>query len=186
MYFMVNQDHVPDIEKNLQFEENARLNQRQTFVAPEFTLCYARGAGWKDFDFSGFAELSLAPIGFMNYKSTLTENNTTATLDQLNKAGSSLAAGGQLFVEGMVKYNDRYYLKARILQSHFQGFNGDRTFATNRISHFELGYNFNSSLSANFQVENNELILHNKDRHAIDVYNLVGVGLKYKIPVRKK
>jgi hypothetical protein len=61
------------------------------------------------------------------------------------------------------------------------GVNRDKVSATNRISHVELGYLVNKHLALNLAAENNELLFHNKDRHAIDVYNIVALGLTYSL-----
>lgn len=106
----------------------------------------------------------------MNYGSNITEHSIPAgDLSALNKAGSLLATGGQLKFEGMAKYKDKYYFEVSILQSIHAGLGADRPSITNRVGHYELGYNVNSKLSINASAQNNELLFSNKDRHAIDV-----------------
>jgi hypothetical protein len=187
IYFQVDDEFIPDIEANLETQPHIRIDQHQTYVAPEIGVCFDKEYEWKDFKLEGFVEATLAPIAVMNYKSKISENTMPAgDLSGLNKAGTILATGGQLKFEGMAKYKDKYYFKVSILQTYHAGLGADHPSATNRIGHYELGYNVNEKLSVNASVQNNELLLSNKDRHAIDVYNIVGVGLKYKIPKKKK
>lgn len=182
MYFKVDGEHTPSLEKNLQLEEHARVNQTQTYVAPFVGACLDGSKQMGEFNLSGFTQMSLAPVALLNYRSHLTENNMTQTqLDHLNKSGKSYAFGGELVVEGAAKYKEHFYLKVRVMQSSMAAPNRDKASATNRISHVELGYLVNKNLSLHMNYENNELLFHNKDRHAIDVYNIVGVGLTYSL-----
>lgn len=186
IYFQVDDASVPDIEKNLQQEEHIRVDQNQTYVGPTAGVCYSKDYEIKEFDFSGFAELNLMPVAFMHYNNKLGSDNTSSlTPDQVNKSGNAVASGGEIAVEGIAKYKNKYYFKARISQNMVAGFSSDKPYVSNRIGHYELGYFITKELSANVSVENNELLVHNKDRHAIDVYNIVGVGMKWKIPYKK-
>jgi hypothetical protein len=187
IYFQVDDEFIPDIEKNLETQPHIRIDQHQTYIAPEIGFCLEKEYEWKDFKLEGFIEATLSPIAVLNYKSKLGENTMpTGDLSGLNKAGTILASGGQLKFEGMAKYKDKYYFKVSILQTHHAGLGSDRVSVTNRVGIYELGYNVNENLSFNASVHQNELLFSNKDRHAIDVYNIVGVGLKYKIPSKKK
>jgi hypothetical protein len=187
IYFQVDDEFIPDIEKNLETQPHLRIDQHQTLVAPEFGVCFDKEYEWKDFKLEGFVEATLSPLAAMNYKSKIGENTMPAgDLSGLNKAGTVLAAGGQLKFEGMAKYKEKYYFKVSILQTYHAGLGADRVSAANRVGVYELGYNVNDKFSVNASVQQNELLLSNKDRHAIDVYNIVGVGLKYKIPSKKK
>lgn len=177
IYFKIDDDSVPDLEKNLEMEKHIRVDQSQTYSGALIGTCIQKDYQVKDFDFSGFAELSLMPVGLMNY-----------TYQQVNgdkKSGSALATGGEIAVSGIAKYKGKYYLKAKISQTMTMGFSTDKPSIQNRIGHYELGYIINKNLSANFSVENNELVVLNKDRRAIDVYNIVGVGMQWKIPYKK-
>lgn len=185
IYFQVDDASVPDIEKNLQMEDHMRVDQNQTYVGPSAGVCYSKDYQIKEFDFSGFAELNLMPVAFMHYENTLGENTSSLTPEQVNKSGNAIASGGEIAVEGIAKYKGKYYFKARISQNMVAGFSSDKPYVSNRIGHYELGYFITKELSANVSVQNNELLVHNKDRHAIDVYNIVGVGMKWKIPYKK-
>ena len=187
IYFQVDDEFVPDIEKNLETQPHIRIDQHQTYIAPEIGFCLDQEYELKDFKFEGFIEATLSPIAALNYKSKLGANSMPpGDLSGLNKAGTILASGGQLKFEGMAKYRNKYYFKVSILQTHHAGLGSDRVSATNRVGIYELGYNVNEKLSLNASFHQNELLFSNKDRHAIDVYNIVGVGLTYKIPTKKK
>jgi hypothetical protein len=182
MYFKVDGEHTPTLDKNLQLEEHARLNQKQTYVAPLVGACWDGSKQMGPFNLAGFTQMSLAPVAFLNYDSRVTENKMNNTnLDQLDKSGKSFAFGGELVVEGVAKYKEQFYFKVRVMQSYMAGVNRDKVSATNRISHVELGYLVNKHLALNLAAENNELLFHNKDRHAIDVYNIVALGLTYSL-----
>ena len=187
IYFQVDDEFIPDIEKNLESQPHITMDQHQTYVAPEIGVCFDKEYKWKDFKLEGFVEATLSPIAVMNYKSKMGENTMPAgDLSGLNKAGTILATGGQLKFEGMAKYKDKYYFKVSILQTYHAGLGADRVSVANRVGVYEVGYNVNDKLSVNASVQQNELLFSNTDRHAIDVYNIVGVGLKYKIPSTKK
>ena len=182
MYFQVDGEHTPSLEKNLQLAGHARVNQTQTYVAPFVGACLDGSKQIGEFNLSGFTQMSLAPVALLNYRSHLTENNMTQTqLDHLNKSGKSYAFGGELVVQGVAKYKEHIYLKVRVMQSYMGAPNQDKASVTNRISHVELGYLVSKNLSLHLDYENNELLFHNKDRHAIDVYNILGLGLTYSL-----
>ena len=186
MYFQVDGDHTPSLEKNLQLEEHARVNQTQTYVAPFVGACLDGSKQIGEFNLSGFTQMSLAPLALLNYRTHLIENNMTQTqLDNLNKSGKSYDFGGELVVQGAAKYKEHIYLKVRVMQSYMGAPNQDKASATNRISHVELGYLVSKNLSLHLDYENNELLFHNKDRHAIDVYNILGLGLTYSLVKEK-
>ena len=186
MYFKVDGEHTPSLEKNLQLEGHARVNQTQTYVAPFVGACLDGSKQIGEFNLSGFTQMSLAPVALLNYRSHLTENNMTQTqLDHLNKSAKSYAFGGELVVQGAAKYKEHIYLKVRVMQSYMGAPNQDKASATNRISHVELGYLVSKNLSLHLDYENNELLFHNKDRHAIDVYNILGLGLTYSLVKEK-
>ncbi len=187
IFFKADGEHTPSLDKNLQLEDHLRTNQRQTYVMPMLGLCREDEFSKGHFDFNTFVSLGMAPIGFMNYQSKVTDkqHDNISEKDFTGK-GSSLAAGAELTLVGVVKYKDRYYFKVSVQQNVLAGANKDRTLASNRITRYELGYNITKKLSAGIQAENNELLLLNQNRHAIDVYNNVGIGLKYQIPYRKK
>jgi hypothetical protein len=187
MYFKVDQELTPSLDQNLELSEHARVDQFQTYVAPAIGACAESEKNWRDFELSGFVQGSLSPVAFLHYETKLTENKMDhAKLDYLNKSGQTFSFGGELVVEGVAKYRDQFYFKVRVEQSYFQGLNRDKASVTNRISHLELGYLVTKNLSLNLNVENNELLFHQKDRHAIDVYNIVGLGLKYSLATQKK
>jgi len=182
IYFQVDENHNPDLDQNLELGPHARVDQHQTYLAPEVGVCFDKSVELNHFDLEGFVEATVAPLALLNYKTQL----TTGNLAGLNKTGNVLAAGGQITLEGMAKYKDRYYFKVRVQQSYHAGFASDKPSVANRIGHYELGYNVNKNLAVNVSAENNEMMFVDKDRQAIDVYNIVAVGLKYKIPVKKK
>ncbi len=187
IYFQVDDSFIPDIEKNLELEPHIRVDQHQTYLAPEVGVCLDKDYQWGNLKLEGFVEATLSPLAVMNYKTKVTENTMPeGDISGLNNAGTILATGGQLKFEGMAKYKDKYYFKVSILQTYHAGLGSDKPSAANRIGVYELGYNVNKNLSVNASIQQNELLFVNKDRHAIDVYNIVGVGLKYKIPAKKK
>jgi hypothetical protein len=186
IYFKADKEFTPDIEKNLEFEPHVRTNQSQTYVMANIGACISKEISKDDFDFSGFASHTLAPLGFLDYSSNPSEDShdNVEKSDYYNK-GSTLAFGGELVVRGMAKYKDKYYFKVKVEPNYLAGLTRDKASSANRITHYELGYIVNSSLSINLNIENNELLFHNKDRHAIDVFNTFGLGLVYKTPYRK-
>ena len=187
MYFKVDQDFTPALDTNLEMEKHARVDQRDLFMAPEIGICQNFNKETGDFKLSAFVEGSLAPLGLLTNKSEITDNKMNgADLSYLNKDGVSFAFGGEILIEGMAKYKDKYYFKAKLVQTFNQGIGANKASATNRIGIYELGYVINKNASVNVNIENNELVLQNTDRKAIDVYNIVGVGLKYTIPSKKK
>lgn len=187
IFFRADGEFTPELDKNLQLEDHLRTNQRQTYVMPMAGICREDQLTKGSFDFESFVSLGLAPIGFMNYKTTVTDNQHP-NIDEkdFKNAGQAVAMGAELTLMGVVKYKDRYYFKVRVEQNVLAGLNQDRTLASNRTARYELGYQVTPRLSAGVQVENNELLLLDQNRHAIDVYNNVGVELQYKIPYRKK
>jgi hypothetical protein len=187
IYFRADGEHTPGLDKNLQLEDHLRTNQRQTYVMPMLGICREDEFSKGQFDFETFVSLGMAPIGFINYDSKVTDNQHSHIDEKdFTSKGSSLAAGAELNLVGMFKYKDRYYFKVSVQQNVLLGANKDRTLASNRTTQYEVGFKMTDKLSAGIQAENNELLLLNKNRHAIDVFNNVGLGLKYQIPYRKK
>lgn len=187
IYFRADGEFTPGLDKNLQLEDHLRTNQRQTYVMPMVGICRDDEFSKGQFDFETFVSLGMAPIGFLNYDSKVTDNQHPKIDEKdFTAKGNSVAAGAELTLVGVVKYKDRYYFKVRLEQNVLAGVNKDRTLASNRSTKYELGYQFTNRLSAGVQVENNELLLLNQNRHAIDVFNNVGVGLKYQIPYRRE
>jgi hypothetical protein len=186
IFFRTSPEHNADIEKNLQFEPHIRTNQIQTYAIPSISICYNNQVSAGNFDFEGFASVMLAPIGFMAHNTAVTDNQAEG-LDPApyEASGLSYAVGAEAKIEGVAKYKDRYYLKVRVDQSFLRALNSGMHTADNRVSHVELGHNVNKNLSFNVYYHHNELLLMNQNRHAIDVYNNIGVGLKYKIPYRR-
>lgn len=187
IYFKADGDHTPDLDQNLSLLDHYRTNQRQTYIAPSLGICNSQNFSKGDFDFNTFASMALTPIGYLNYETNISENKMSSPDTKLeNKSGNSFAMGAEAVIEGVIKYKNRYYFKIRFEQNVFAGIDKDRNLASNRTTNYELGYLITDHLSININVENNELILLNEDRHAIDVFNNTGLGIKYKIPYRKR
>jgi hypothetical protein len=179
LYLKVDPEFNSEIDSNIDKRDGTYVDQAQTFVTPMLGWCYQNGIKINDdLDLQGFAELSLAPIAFMNHSSSGRETRA--------KNNSGLGAGGEIVIDGIAKYKDNYYLKVRLEQNHLQGLVSNKPSVTNRMLSGRLGYQINSNLSADLGVENTELVFSSEERRAIGVYNMVGVGLTYKIPSRKK
>jgi hypothetical protein len=154
---------------------------------PSVGFCNAQQFSKQNFDFEGFASVALMPLGYLNYKTTVSEQKMPAQSPVAQPTqGNSMAMGAEAVIEGVVKYKERYYFKIRFEQNIFAGLDKQRNIASNRTTNYELGYDVTKNLNVNVNVENNELLLLNQDRHAIDVFNNVGLGIKYKIPYRKQ
>jgi hypothetical protein len=186
IFFRTSPEHNADIEKNLQFEPHIRTNQVQTYAIPSIGICYNHQVSAGNFDFEGFASVMLAPLGLMVHNTNVSDNQAPG-LDArtYQENGVNYAVGAEAKLEGVAKYKDHYYLKVKIDQSFLRALNAGMHTADNRVSHVELGHNVNQNLSFNVYYHHNELLLLNQNRHAIDVYNNMGVGLKYKIPYRR-
>jgi hypothetical protein len=182
LYFKVDKDLTPVLDSEIDIEPKGKFSQNQTYFEADAGICYDFGTTWKDFELAGFIEASVSPLGLLNYKTKV----DTESLDKLNKQGTTLGFGGEIQMEGVAKYKDHYYFKLKFVQSYNQGINSDKVSATNRMTIYELGYLISKNFSVNLNVENNELTLSNKDRRSIEVYNIVGLGLKYSLPEKKK
>jgi hypothetical protein len=146
-------------------------NNKWTVISPnagaKYDAVYQRG----DFDFNAEVLATAAPIGFMKSKTTVIHPTQVKTA----------MFGGALKLKAVIKYKNRYYFKIEILQDYFQGYQKKAISASNRVGHYELGYLFNKKLAANLFASNSELVLVNTERHAIDVFNSFGLGVKYNI-----
>ena len=187
MYFKVDGEFTPELDTQLEKQPHARVARKQTFLAPEIGVCYDLEKNWGNFNVTGFAQASIAPLALLDYQTKVTENKIdTVSLDKLQKEGATFGFGGEIQIAGVAKYKEKYYFKLKFIQSAQQSLNSAKVSGLNRITQYELGYLINKNFSVNLNVENNELILTDQNRRSIEVYNNVGLGLKYFIPKMKK
>lgn len=149
-------------------------NNKWTVISPNVGAKYDTELQKGDFNFDAEVSALAAPVGYLNTNTTI--GNTGA----INAA----MFGGALKLKSVIRYKNRYYFKIEISQDYYQSISKAAVSASQRLGHYELGYDVNSRLSANMFASNSELVLVNTDRHAIDVFNSFGLGVKYKI--RKK
>lgn len=185
IYLQVDKNLNSTIEKELELPD-ARVNQSQTYIYPEAGFCFGKEMEAGEVALEGFVEATLAPVAFLNHKTEAKEGALKEELAHLNKAGNVLASGGSLSFAGMAKFKDHYYLKIKVSQDFKTGISGNKVSMNNRMISGEVGYTLKNNLSVNANFGNNELVLKDKERRSIEVYNTLGVGLSYKIPSRKK
>jgi len=155
-------------------ENIATGNNKWTVISPSVGAKYNVELKKGDFNFDAEVSALAAPVGYLN------TNTTIGSAAPVNAA----MFGGALKLKSVIRYKNRYYFKIEISQDYFQSMQAKAVSASQRLGHYELGYDVNSRLSANMFASNSELVLVNTDRHAIDVFNSFGLGVKYKI--RKK
>lgn len=167
---------------------HVKINQNVLNAGPEIGLCKKFGSQ-EILPFTkleGFADLAVKPLGMMINNYRVVESNSSLSLPDNETQRMQFSSGGMFRIVGTVTYKDKLYFRLKFDQEYAQGLGSEKVNLANCELELKVGYKVTPRIAVTAGIENNELVVNNNGRRAIDVMNIGSVGVNVNLSKRKK
>jgi len=185
IFFEISNSLLSDVEniQTLEWENPIVIKHSLTQITPSIRSNFQKEMNISSQMKANFSSsIDLAPASYSLYRSKLLESNYEVNKSKFSKNSQLLGYRGEFVFDGLVKYKDKYYLRAYFSQSITQSYSSEQGLqSANRKLNMDLGVDVSERLSLSLNVGNIETTLNNGNRRAVDVFNIFGLGAKLNL-----